>query len=113
MRISDWSSDVCSSDLGVKISTGANSFLTLQLSDASRISLPSNSSVELAKLRKTLYTGSPRTEIKLLQGKVVSRVSPLDTNQGNFEISTPYRSEERGVGKECVSKCRSGWSRYH
>src|SRR3546814_18650242 len=25
----------------------------------------------------------------------------------------PYRSEERRVGKECVSKCRSRWSLYH
>src|SRR3546814_321560 len=25
----------------------------------------------------------------------------------------PVRSEERRVGKECVSTCRSGWSRYH
>lgn len=75
---------------GAKISTAANSFLTLQLSDASRISLPSNSSVELAKLRKTQYTGSPRTEIKLLQGKVVSHVSPLDTNKGQFEVHTPH-----------------------
>src|SRR3546814_19154397 len=24
-----------------------------------------------------------------------------------------YRSEERRVGKECVSTCRSGWTRYH
>src|SRR3546814_11658416 len=24
-----------------------------------------------------------------------------------------YRSEERRVGKECVSTCRSGWSPYH
>src|SRR3546814_13608334 len=24
-----------------------------------------------------------------------------------------YRSEERRVGKECVSTCRSGWSAYH
>src|SRR3546814_19344081 len=24
-----------------------------------------------------------------------------------------YRSEERRVGKECVSRCRSRWSRYH
>src|SRR3546814_3731812 len=25
----------------------------------------------------------------------------------------PWRSEERRVGKECVSKCRSRWSPYH
>src|SRR3546814_18582849 len=27
--------------------------------------------------------------------------------------STSFRSEERRVGKECVSTCRSRWSRYH
>src|SRR3546814_14465429 len=26
---------------------------------------------------------------------------------------TPWRSEERRVGKECVSTCRSRWSPYH
>src|SRR3546814_15476263 len=29
------------------------------------------------------------------------------------EAHTDYRSEERRVGKECVSTCRSRWSRYH
>src|SRR3546814_17324203 len=28
-------------------------------------------------------------------------------------ISYSYRSEERRVGKECVSKCSSRWSQYH
>lgn len=74
---------------GMKISTGINSFLTLSLADQSRISLPSNSSVLVAKLRKSLYTGSPRTEIKLLRGRVVSRVSPLNLNKGLFEVRTP------------------------
>src|SRR3546814_17922591 len=27
--------------------------------------------------------------------------------------ASPLRSEERRVGKECVSKCRSRWSPYH
>src|SRR3546814_13733366 len=26
---------------------------------------------------------------------------------------SPHRSEERRVGKECCSTCRSGWSPYH
>src|SRR3546814_11071342 len=30
-----------------------------------------------------------------------------------YESRTPGRSEERRVGKECVSKCRSRWSQYH
>src|SRR3546814_13992158 len=29
------------------------------------------------------------------------------------EFEGPYRSEERRVGKECVSTCRSRWSPYH
>lgn len=74
---------------GMRITTGANSFLTLALTDESRISVPSNSNVLLAKLRKSLYTGSPRTEVKLLRGRVVSRVSPLDGNKGRFEVRTP------------------------
>src|SRR3546814_15050276 len=31
---------------------------------------------------------------------------------GIFYVNT-YRSEERRVGKECVSTCRSRWSPYH
>src|SRR3546814_13122427 len=30
-----------------------------------------------------------------------------------FNKFTGYRSEERRVGKECVSTCRSRWSPYH
>lgn len=74
---------------GTQINTGANSFLTMSLNDESRISLPSNSSVLLTRLRKSLYTSSPRTEVKLLRGRVVSRVSPLDVNKGRFEVHTP------------------------
>ena len=28
-------------------------------------------------------------------------------------VPAPFRSEERRVGKECVSTCRSRWSPYH
>src|SRR3546814_10925237 len=30
-----------------------------------------------------------------------------------FAFANPFRSEERRVGKECVSTCRSRWSPYH
>src|SRR3546814_5963021 len=33
--------------------------------------------------------------------------------QGFALQHSTYRSEERRVGKECVSKCRSRWSPYH
>ncbi|MCH8622884.1 FecR domain-containing protein [Undibacterium sp. TS12] len=73
---------------GTQISTDKNGFLTLALPDETRISIPSNSDVSLAKLRKTRYTGSPRTEVSLLQGKVESRVSPLSNNKGRYEVRT-------------------------
>lgn len=74
---------------GMRITTEANSFLTIALVDESRVSVPSNSSVLITKLRKSLYTASPRTEVKLMRGRVVSRVSPLDVNRGRFEVHTP------------------------
>src|SRR3546814_1400212 len=40
-------------------------------------------------------------------------VSGKDIALHDFEIADNYRSEERRVGKECVSTCRSGWSPYH
>src|SRR3546814_13621731 len=36
------------------------------------------------------------------------------TSSGNGDTGAqPFRSEERRVGKECVSTCRSRWSPYH
>lgn len=71
---------------GTQITTGKNGFVTLALADDSRVSIPSNSQALLAKLRATKFTKSPRTEIKLLDGRVESQVSKLDANKGRFEV---------------------------
>src|SRR3546814_3309626 len=65
MRISDWSSDVCSSDLKDRIEGG-----------------------ESQNRRK------------------------CDQNRPDYPFHQP-RSEERRVGKECISTCRSRWSPSH
>src|SRR3546814_3845249 len=75
MRISDWSSDVCSSDL------------------ASSPTRPIPPTTARPRRRKSCAT-SPGA------GSITS--SPAGA-----------RSEERRVGKECVSTCRSRWSPYH
>src|SRR3546814_8862201 len=67
MRISDWSSDVCSSDLHA-------------------------------------IHGVPETLSK--DGQVI-------LERRKFNTRAMMRSEERRVGKECVSTCRSRWSPYH
>lgn len=74
---------------GSRLETGGNSFLTLALADQSRISIPSNSRIQLSQLRMARYTKSPRTEVTLLQGRVESRVSPLNRNKGRFEVHSP------------------------
>ncbi|MBC3882789.1 FecR domain-containing protein [Undibacterium sp. LX40W] len=71
---------------GTQINTGKNGFVTLALVDDSRVSIPSNSQAILNRLRITKFTKSPRTEIKLLDGRVESQVTKLDANRGRFEV---------------------------
>src|SRR3546814_13360773 len=96
MRISDWSSDVCSSDLPLRLA-GHGPFhtpLMIGSSDKARAELP-----------PALF-GGPTIPMVDGRGHIWRRFS-----SDPAEIRD-YRSEERRVGKECVSKCRSRWSPY-
>src|SRR3546814_3546836 len=85
MRISDWSSDVCSSDL-------ESAFTGLLLP----------------------FLLAPR---HFVQPRLFCRVAISASIRSGMGQSRgwhhPRRSEERRVGKECVSTCRSRWSPYH
>ena len=74
---------------GSQINTGKSGFLSLALPDNTRISLPSNSQVRLSKLRMAKYTKSPRTEVTLVQGRIESKVTPLESSKGRFEVRSP------------------------
>src|SRR3546814_14513994 len=59
-------------------------------------------------------------EVRLTAGSFGLRQVRGKINSGRFADGSPaakvavtFRSEERRVGKECVSTCRSRWSRYH
>src|SRR3546814_20637806 len=97
MRISDWSSDVCSSDLGTEFELWMHeAFETLVRADFSQ-----------SKERAAIASARPR------DSKGVSAVSdPVNLSYEEFTEARP-RSEERRVGKECVSTCRSRWSPEH
>src|SRR3546814_12017196 len=91
MRISDWSSDVCSSDLYVgcrQIAVRSGAVL-----DDDR----------LAHLLRHPLGEQPADEVSA----AARRARHNDGNRLRREI---LRSEERRVGKECVSTCRSRWS---
>src|SRR3546814_11321451 len=101
MRISDWSSDVCSSDLGVeRIDADIG---TAQQGEAER---PGGADGE--GIARQLVRAAHADEENLAQQDIDRNDEGRDQHQGAAE-----RSEERRVGKECVSTCRSRWSPYH
>src|SRR3546814_14181242 len=99
MRISDWSSDVCSSDLHT-IGKGR----PLTRFDQVRLRL-TDSHYPLALERTRVTTHQTRIEQRR------SNMQDFLANYGLWLLIA--RSEERRVGKECVSTCRSRWSTYH
>src|SRR3546814_4360764 len=59
------------------------------------------------RVKKLKKSGAIRGTVARLDGEAVGR--PLSAF---IHIDTEGRSEERRVGKECVSTCRSRWSPY-
>src|SRR3546814_1014788 len=92
MRISDWSSDVCSSDLASNVDF-APTFL-----DYAGLAVPSY--MQGRSLRPVLEGRTPKDWQQLAYHRYWMHKDGI-------------RSEERRVGKECVSTCRSRWSPYH
>src|SRR3546814_16085676 len=84
MRISDWSSDVCSSDLQIRI-------LLAEIREAA------------AQLARDCADGFAAAE----------REGAQRGQRAERRRRHRQRSEERRVGQECVSTCRSRWSPYH
>src|SRR3546814_1775405 len=80
MRISDWSSDVCSSDL---VGLGNR-----------RVGGAGAGNADAAEIVRVIVWQRALARLRFGKGQ-------------------PCRSEERRVGKECVSTCRSRWSPYH
>src|SRR3546814_4531751 len=93
MRISDWSSDVCSSDLPAVLSRGP-------LRGPGR---------GLAADRR--HSGGATGNAG--RGLLCRRRRQDPGARGDHGEQGQDRSEERRVGKECVSTCRSRWSPYH
>src|SRR3546814_5039171 len=102
MLISDWSSDVCSSDLGFPVAYYRKINTDVCFDGKCRM------------LKVSLYwnvTGR-FLGIELPPGEFLSK-----SDHEPFTLSEYYRmnrrSAERRVGHECVSTCRSRWSPYH
>src|SRR3546814_12113327 len=101
MRISDWSSDVCSSDLKEK---GHGRFTPrineVKIGVAGVLDDPAmtDGMIEALVAHEMGHWADPDLDSAMFRSRIVC---------------LPVRSEERRVGKECVSTCRSRWSPYH
>src|SRR3546814_7807723 len=93
MRISDWSSDVCSSDLPLR---------------GARISGSLHMTVQTAVLIETLVALG--AEVRWASCNIFST---QDEAAAAIVVGPHGSSEERRVGNECVSTCRSRWSPSH
>lgn len=74
---------------GSRLATAAGSFLTLQLEDGSRISMPSNSKMRITRLRHILLTDSVDYELSVDSGRMRSKVTPFDKKHDRYRVRTP------------------------
>src|SRR3546814_4598799 len=142
MRISDWSSDVCSSDLlvdraaaqeGAHLQVLLDGHFAEHVVDLGHVA---DAAAHDAVRRPAGYVPvveadlpaaqSEQPEDGLQRSRLAGAVRPDDAddlapadaeadavqNIGGA-VAAEHRSEERRVGKECVSTCRSRWSPYH
>src|SRR3546814_13232991 len=138
MRISDWSSDVCSSDLqqlGVvsAIAAGGNRQRILKCR-AVRAPVRNQLAVALAQAARSIAHQPTRFDIGVCDPADAIQqpdTEPQEIPSGRHPLQRlqmllqgvhvaqmwqqalcQLRSEERRVGKECVSTCKSRWSQY-
>lgn len=73
---------------GAVLSTGANAFVRLALSDGSHVVVPSNSRVRVSRLRRYAINGAVDHAMTVEAGRAESRVTPR-SRPGGFAIRTP------------------------
>src|SRR3546814_16217083 len=99
MRISDWSSDVCSSDLPARLFRSHHP------------DYPDG-----GQLRDFIWVGDcVEAMLWLLDNPAVGGLFNLGTGKARSfaDFARAVRQEERGVGQDGVSTSRSRWSRCH
>src|SRR3546814_13723653 len=112
MRISDWSSDVCSSDLETRLPEVPD--LTVDAGRAmegrEKLKALHRALAELPERERRAF------EMHRMQGLTYAEIGValgLSQTRAYELVRAALRSAERRVGKECVSTCRSRWSPYH
>src|SRR3546814_14895425 len=121
MRISDWSSDVCSSDLKA-IVTGSTAGIGRAIAEG--LARAGAAVVINGRTQKRVDAALREMRALLPEAELTGVAADVATVQGcavlfeqapdaDILVNNAGRSEERRVGKGCVSTWRSRWSPYH
>src|SRR3546814_16779484 len=107
MCMSGWSSDVCCSDLGDMPAVHSGTYLALQKALAGKKALVAFPVMD-----------GRRTHPPLVAWECAQSILRSESTGGLREVWQQFEprilsSEERRVGKDCVSTCRSRWLPYH
>src|SRR3546814_14786312 len=126
MRISDWSSDVCSSDLAGDAHVPVAVEVVEQLFARAGEAVHDDRAVLAVELAHDGEEVGVRVALVQEQGlggsgggevggdlQLQFECAPLGRAWGEVAEVVQARSEERRVGKECVSTCRARWAPYH
>lgn len=97
---------------GSTLVTQADTSLTLELADGSRVLLQANSELALDRLSAYGRTGMVDTRLRLKRGRVNSDVTPLNGSAARFTVSTPNTiSSVRGTHFRVVADDTDGSAR--
>src|SRR3546814_1305662 len=106
MRISDWSSDVCSSDLRRFVIEGVESL------NGAEARLAGDRLEAFSYMAAGLMTGGQVRVGGCHQDRLVTAINTLHRMGAHVDINDT-RSETRRVGQECVRTCRYRWNPCH
>src|SRR3546814_16929925 len=120
MRISDWSSDVCSSDLGrdayilcLQIGSGdLKAMRSIAILRAGRVTRAQNVVTQIVDALRAIVERHGRKQLTSAneRARVEARRHRQRVLEFDILLRSDRRSEERRVGKACVSTCRyRGW----
>src|SRR3546814_15535033 len=106
--MSDWSSDVCSSDLAVRFSES----LLIESSNLGKSAHARPGRSPARGPMDALFDDVSHDFEAVPDRAVVAqiRAAGLPSHVTGLDVQIDCRSEERRVGKACVSTCRSRWS---
>src|SRR3546814_11784157 len=111
MRISDWSSDVCSSDLLLESGVfRPRNRLDPAVDGGQQVVAAAKAGAQLDALRGWICGGAAFRLAGAEREELAATLRVEHQRQAEVRV---LRSEERRVGKECVSTCRSRWAPYH